>query len=152
MLSQACGAAAAFAHQGIALMSPAKSVLRTRARVCVQELRGARSGAAAPWGPRRPPPPPQSTGQRVSARKRCCRRRHSVRPPVRRRHPRRRTSVRFWLVVGEDPHNPLSAAEEIHSRRFRPPLTFKRSPESHLVQHGEWKAYVSPFHFGRWGG
>jgi len=23
-------------------------------------------------------------------------------------------AVRFWLVVGEDPNHPLSAAEEIH--------------------------------------
>ena len=52
--------------------------------------------------------------------------RHAGRPrPPRRRASNVRLAVRFWLVVGEDPNNPLSAAEEIqhlshliHSSRF----------------------------------
>ena len=45
--------------------------------------------------------------------------RQTVRPSprlrVRRRASNVRLAVRFWLVVGEDPNNPLSAAEEIQN-------------------------------------
>jgi len=42
--------------------------------------------------------------------------------------------VRFWLVVGEDPNNPFSAAEEIYNlSSFH--LTLRRKSKSQFVQN-----------------